>query len=206
MTIYPQQSHCHGRGCYCFYGKSPLDIEDDISVISSVTSWSHPEDDDYQDDYIRMEDKLDEFTDLPPIIQNVIAPFLEPDDDDDVAPTPPPSNTHLYFDEDGAEITEKEYLANQAIEDDDYDDPDDDWAFKVKNITFRHPRATLAYFRFVEIQNETAEDDEKITIPLIKREIAEQMMEHSWITNPTEDNASDALDLIAYIMKHIKPE
>ena len=104
--IEPKQPHCHGQGCYCFYGKSPLDLEDDMSDISSISSWQNDDGD---------ENKLDEFTDLPPLVRSVIAPFLETMDTatttattTTATPPPPLFSCHLYFDEDGDEISFKE--------------------------------------------------------------------------------------------------
>lgn len=183
------QSHCHGARCYCFYGKSPLDEE--VSDISSISSWPDNEDD---NDYIELED-----FDLPPVVYSVIEPFLEPEDDDDYMPP----NRHLYFDEDGNEITKEQYdVANEPPDQIMEDQEDDDWAFRVNGINFYHPRVLLAYFRFVSMYNELAEDDEKIRIPLMSKELARKMLSHSSFRNPPLEFLMDIHDLQNYIDKY----
>lgn len=218
--ISPKQSQCHGRGCYCFYGKSPLDIEDDITEASSISSW-HNDDDDH----------LDEFTDLPPLVQSVIAPFLDPEDDDAAAApaaaaaAPPPLfNQHLYFDEAGNEVSFDEYTKLEALQeiraasdeagnegyDDEYDDDCEDWAFslrtKINKVVFYHPRVLLAYFRFVSFHNELVDDEDKIKIPLMPKEIAAKALSHSSIQDPPEEFADEVFDLVSYINRYTKPE
>ncbi len=172
--------------CYCFYGTNPLntpteddddDINyyDDISVATSVTLVA--EDDD-----------------LPQIVRDVIEPFLEPDDE---PPTPlPNSNTHLYFDEDGNTISKEEFNYNLELE------RAENWAFRVNNITFRHPRALLAYFRMVDLVNEVADDDEKIHIPPITESMRISLLNHPSFSDTPPEFKNEVLDLMAYIFRY----
>lgn len=184
-TVYPSQRSCHGGMCYCFYGTNPLNTPtdddeddtnyyDDISDVSSVT-------------LVAEED------DLPQIVREVIEPFLEP-----VAL--PPQNTHLYFDDDGNTISKEQYDMN--IKQQENEERAKNWAFRVNNITFRHPRALLAYFRMVDLVNEVAEDDEKIRIPSISEPMRLSLLNHPSFTDTPAEFTNDVLELMAYIFRY----
>ena len=192
-TVYPSQRSCHGPMCYCFYGTNPLDTptdDDDFSVSSS--------------DYFEAISDISSVTivaeedELPPIVREVIAPFLEPEDEPLPVSSPPAveQNTHLYFDEDGNTISKEKY---HWLNEEEQMNP---WAFRVNKITFRHPRALLAYFRMVDLVNEVAEENEKISIPPIPEPIRIAMLNHPSFEEIPREFQEDILDLMSYIFRY----
>ena len=94
----------------------------------------------------------------------------------------------------------------QLVDNNESDDPDENWGFKLNKIIFRHPRVLLSYFRFVDLQNEVAGEGEELKIPLIPKDIADKMLEHSSIRNPPLEFLREVADLILYIARYTKTD
>lgn len=170
MTAYPAQSACANRNCYCFMGTNPLDWpmdDDDRDSASSISCASST----------TAEVEVDEFADLPPLIQAAVAPFLEPN------PAP-------ILD---AEAPEFYPRPNDA----------DNWAVTVNDIVFRHPRALLAYFRMVDLVNEVARYDcERIVIPPLSHDTCHEILNHISIVEPVEEFEGEIRDLYRYVVHY----
>ena len=83
------------------------------------------------------------------------------------------------------------------------DPPDEDsWVFTVNNIIFRHPRVLLAYFRFVDLQNEICAWEDMVHIPPIPPLIAAAMKNHCSIRDPPAEFVDEINDLVSYIDRH----
>ncbi len=178
--------------CYCFYGSNPLntpteDDEEDINYYDAASSTS-------------MEDTED---DLPQMIREIIEPYLEPAGE----PLPEaPVNRHLFFDDDGNVISKEEFdWRNQNEEKMRIDEERaQNWAFRVNKIVFRHPRALLAYFRMVNLVNEVAEPDERITIPPIPPGVLVTLLDHPSFTDIPVEFQDDIYELLSYIYRHVE--
>ncbi len=79
---------------------------------------------------------------------------------------------------------------------------EDTWAFSVNNIVFYHPRVLLAYFRFVDLQNEICSWEDMVHIPPIHPHTAAAMKRHCSIVNPPEEFIDEVRALVRYIDRH----
>ncbi len=79
---------------------------------------------------------------------------------------------------------------------------EDTWAFSVNNIVFYHPRVLLAYFRFVDLQNEICSWEDMVHIPPIHPHTAAAMKNHTSIREPPEEFLHEIRDLVSYIDRH----
>ena len=104
----------------------------------------------------------------------------------------PPMGNHLFFDEDGNEITHEQFLKLQEEQ--------DSWAFGYRlngyNYVFRHPTALLSFFRFVDSVNSYAEWDETILIRPLEQEMYSRMIDHPYF-NTTTDEVQELLTYLA---------
>ena len=106
------------------------------------------------------------------------------------------SRQHLFFNENGAEISRDAFLKMQENE---------DWAFLAPSITrgtFRHPRVLLNFLRYIDSHNEVAAPDELIFLKPIPKHVLENMLKHSSIQNPSIGFAPDVTELLERIENH----
>lgn len=103
-----------------------------------------------------------------------------------------PQNHHMFFDEDGNEITHEQFLQLQEEQ--------ESWAFGYRlnghNYVFRHPTALLSFFRFVDSVNSYAEWDETILIRPLEQEMYSRMIDHPYF-NTTTDEVQELLTYLA---------
>lgn len=107
------------------------------------------------------------------------------------------SRRHLYFDDNGNEISYEEYLKlrDHLV-----------WAFNTPQISsrpLRHPRVLLNFLRYVDSHNKFAEPDELIFLKPIPQGIYHRMIMHQSIQNPSDDFKDDALELLELISDHV---
>lgn len=100
------------------------------------------------------------------------------------------SRQHLFFDENGGEISRDAFLTMQENE---------DWGFMAPTITrgtFRHPRVLLNFLRYIDSHNEVANTDEYIFLKPIPPHVYENMIKHSSIQNPAVGFEADVNELL----------
>ena len=147
-------------------GTNPLDWpmdeeEETLSAISCASS-------------VTMVVDEEDYSDMPPLIQASIAPYLEP------APV--------------LNSAAPEFLPNQRAE---------DWVVTVNGIVFRHPRALLAYFRMVDLVNEVARYSwERIEIPPLSHETCHTILNHVSVENPVPEFEEEVRGLYRYVVHY----
>jgi len=106
------------------------------------------------------------------------------------------SRQHLFFDENGAEISRDAFLQMQE---------DEGWGFLVPTVTrgtLRHPRVLLNFLRYIDSHNEVAKPDEQIFLKPIPPSVYENMLKHSSIQNPSIGFEADVNELLQRIEYH----
>ena len=105
--------------------------------------------------------------------------------------TDEPVNRHLYFDEDGEEISRDDWLCGQ-------------WALPLRGTAavFRHPRVVLQYLRFVDALNEAAGESEQLNI-LFSVEDAQYILEHPSVLRPPHDFWGEINELKFRLREHL---
>jgi len=106
------------------------------------------------------------------------------------------SRQHLFFDENGTEISREAFLQQEE---------DNDWGFLVPTITrgtLRHPRVLLNFLRYIDSHNEVAKPDEQIFLKPIPPHVYENMLKHSSIQNPSIGFEADVNELIQRLDDH----
>ena len=105
--------------------------------------------------------------------------------------TDEPVNRHLYFDEDGEEISRDEWRSAR-------------WALPLRGTAavFRHPRAVLQYLRFVDALNEAAGESEQLNI-LFSAEDAQYILEHPSVVRPPHDFWGEINELKFRLREHL---
>jgi hypothetical protein len=109
-------------------------------------------------------------------------------------------NSHLYFDNDGNEVSREQYLSRNTVED------IDEWGFRTpnmpRNYTIREPRVLLHFLRFIDSMNETNGPEETVMMTPISREMLTRIFNHELIRNPPMELQPEANELIERIMRH----
>jgi hypothetical protein len=102
-----------------------------------------------------------------------------------------PVNRHLYFDDDGDEISRDEWLSAQ-------------WALPLRGTAavFRHPRVVLQYLRFVDALNEAAGESEQLNIAFTEEE-AQYILEHPSMVRPPNDFWAEVNELKFRLREHL---
>ncbi len=102
-----------------------------------------------------------------------------------------PVNRHLYFDDDGEEISRDEWRSAR-------------WALPLRGTAavFRHPRAVLQYLRFVDALNEAAGESEQLNI-LFSAEDAQYILEHPSVVRPPHDFWGEINELKFRLREHL---
>lgn len=108
---------------------------------------------------------------------------------------PIPMTHHMFFDEDGNQITQSEYLSQQQKE-------KEAWSVNLPSLegqlVARHPKVLLAFFEFVEANNEFAQGDEHIMFPAIDSELVEYIETHPFFNEPKYEKATLKMYLAQY--------
>ncbi len=76
---------------------------------------------------------------------------------------------------------------------------EEEWAVAVNELTFRHPRVLLAYFRFLTLHNEIAPPQERILIPNMPKKVSDFILKHPSIQDTPPEFKSEVDALRAYI-------
>ena len=110
----------------------------------------------------------------------------------------PLQNTHLYFDDNGNEISRQEFL--------DQERQSQEWVFETSPLpeifVIRHPRVLLNFLRFIDSLNEINTGDETFMMDAIPYETLTRMLSHKSITNPPAEFQGEVDELIERIMDH----
>jgi hypothetical protein len=110
---------------------------------------------------------------------------------------PVPQNTHLYFDDDGQEITREEFLEQERQQ---------EWAFQTSEMpdrfVIRHPRVLLHFLRFIDSLNEINTGDETYLMRAIPCSVVSRMLTHRAITDPPVEFMAEANELIERLANH----
>lgn len=106
------------------------------------------------------------------------------------------SRQHLFFDENGTEISRELFLRQQEVT---------DWGFLLPTIsrgTARHPRVVLNFLRYVDSHNEISKTEEFIFLKPIPQHIYDQIINHSSIQDPPEEFKTDVRELLCRLDRH----
>ena len=76
---------------------------------------------------------------------------------------------------------------------------EEDWAVALNDLTFRHPRVLLAYFRFLTLHNEIAPPPERILIPSIPTKVSDFILNHVSIQDTPPEFKGEVDALRAYV-------
>lgn len=116
------------------------------------------------------------YSDMPPLI-----------------PAERPVARHLFFNDEGEEITREEYTAQN-------------WAIKLpalpSGMIARHPRVLLALFEFLDVYNEVAKGSEMYMMPALPQEVVERIYEHPSFRTSRHVFPYEISTLENYIEKH----
>ena len=222
--VTPKSDHatCRGSGCYCFIGNNQFN--DDMSTISSAETVPivepHSRDRtlsfESNNDTTLMECELclslreDEEVFYcgncqinscercrNKMIKNGGLDCFDGEQDEYLCPMCyRNSRKHLFFDENGAEISHEAFLQMQE---------DEEWGFLVPTIargTLRHPRVLLNFLRYIDSHNEVAKPEEFIFVKAIPPHIYNLMLKHSSIQNPSIGFEADVNELLQRIEYH----
>jgi hypothetical protein len=101
---------------------------------------------------------------------------------------------HMFFDDEGNQITQGEFHAEQQKE--------EPWSVNLPSLegqlVARHPKVLLAFFEFVEANNEFAQGDEHIMFPAIDSELVEYIETHPFFNEPNYEKATLRMYLAKY--------
>ena len=111
---------------------------------------------------------------------------------------PMPQNTHLYFDDNGNEISRQEFLEQER--------QSQEWAFQTSQMpdkfVIRHPRVLLIFLRFIDSLNEINTGDDTYMMDAIPYDVMARMISHRAITDPPEEFRAEATELIDRLIIH----
>lgn len=107
-------------------------------------------------------------------------------------------NTHLYFDDDGNEISRQAFLTQERDA--------GQWVFQTSQLpdrfVLRHPRVLLNFLRFVDSLNEINNGDETFMMDAIPYETLARMLSHNSIANPPVEFQGEVDELIERLVQH----
>ena len=110
----------------------------------------------------------------------------------------PLQNTHLYFDDNGQEISRQQFLAQEREA--------EQWVFQTSQLpdrfVLRHPRVLLNFLRFVDSLNEINNGDETYMMDAIPYETLARMLSHSSIATPPPEFQGEVDELIERLVQH----
>lgn len=119
-----------------------------------------------------------------------------------------PQNTHLYFDDDGNEISREQFLENMIQEEAPQRQQEDDEAFAIRTplishrFTMRHPRVVLDFLRFLDTYNEVAAPDEVFMIQAIPKEVQDSILNHHSLLHTPPEFEKEVNELKARLARH----
>jgi hypothetical protein len=118
------------------------------------------------------------------------------------------TNKHLYFNDDGEEISREEFRRNQEQEQQQQQQEQVEWwAVKTPKINFRftlrHPRLLLQFLRFVDEYNEYAEPDEVFMLRPMPYAQFMSVINHDFVKNPLPGSEEDAYELHDRLGNHL---
>lgn len=103
---------------------------------------------------------------------------------------------HMFFDDEGNQITQAEFQAEQQRQE------QESWSVNLPSLegqlVARHPKVLLAFFEFVEANNEFAQGDEHIMFPAIDSELVEYIETHPFFNEPNYEKATLRMYLAKY--------
>lgn len=110
---------------------------------------------------------------------------------------PIPMTHHMFFDEDGNQMTQAEFRRQQEQQKE-----KESWSVNLPSLegqlVARHPKVLLAFFEFVEANNEFAQGDEHIMFPAIDSELIEYIETHPFFNQPNYEKATLKMYLAKY--------
>lgn len=81
------------------------------------------------------------------------------------------------------------------------------WTVALNELKFRHPRVLLAYFRFVSLHNEIAEDSEEaIHLPHMPKDVKNFILNHISLREPPAEFEDEVNDLRSWVLLISKEE
>ena len=121
-----------------------------------------------------------------------------------------PQNTHLYFDEDGNEISREQFLENMVQEEAQLKQgkQEETNAFAIMlptinhRFTLRHPRVLLNFLRFLDSYNEVAAPDEVFMIQAIPKEVQDSILNHISLRRTPPEFEREVNELKARLARH----
>jgi hypothetical protein len=122
-----------------------------------------------------------------------------------------PQNTHLYFDDDGEEISREQFLmkedSKKRQQSKEEDEDDHEFGIRTPKIshkfTMRHPRVLLNFLRFIDTYNEVAEADELFMLPAIPKKVYDSILTHVSLTNTAPEFEKDVKELKLRLERHM---
>lgn len=77
---------------------------------------------------------------------------------------------------------------------------DSEWTVYLNQLTFRHPRVLLAYFRYVSVTNELAETpQEYIRLPCMPTDVKSYILNHISFQEDIPEFREERNDLLAWL-------
>lgn len=147
---------------------------------------------------------------MPPLIDQFGRIVQEVDDQTTVTlDFPEPENSHIFFDEDGNEISYEEYrhlYADEEPEEEPYEEEAYDSYIRTPMIhqkfLLKHPRVILAFLRFIDLYNELAEPDEVFMIQSIPQRLVDLVHQHPAVKSPPPAFEEDVDELLWRLDRH----
>ena len=147
---------------------------------------------------------------MPPLVDRFGRIVLEEPDDrstitiEEAMMVEEPVNTHLYFDEDGNEITHEEYLYQHAQEEQ-QEDEEPPWIRTPlinQRFLLKHPRVILAFLRFIDLYNELADPEEVFMIKAIPQRVVNTITSHHSVSQVPPEFEDDVRELKYRLDRH----
>jgi hypothetical protein len=161
---------------------------------------------------------------MPPLVDRHGRIIFEDDDGastiTDDAFELPPQNTHLYFDDNGDEISYEEYrnrlYEEQAQEshpqqeawggaEEPEEDEEPPWIrtpLVNQRFLLKHPRVILAFLRFIDLYNELADPEEVFMIRAIPQSVIATIRNHSSVTDVPPEFQAEVNELLYRLENH----
>lgn len=115
-------------------------------------------------------------------------------------------NKHMYFNDDGDEISHEEFLRNQQQQQQDqYHEPC--WAMKTPRINFRFtiadPLVLLQFLRFIDYYNENALPDQVYMLKPMPYAMYKNLMDSDFMKNTPTEFENEAYELRDRLGNHL---
>lgn len=130
-----------------------------------------------------------------------------------IYPEGPDLNQHIYFNEEGNEISREEFLANEAAAAEAFDDEEEEdqavndfiWLktpWIRQRFVLKDPETLLAFLRFMDLFNKTADSEDILMIQAIPQNLINQIRAHPMICFPSADFADHVDELLNRLESH----